>query len=146
MDKKKNPVGRPSELAESLEKAKAYLMGGYKTEVTSDVLPSVAGLACYLGKSREAMYEYGKKSKEFSDILEGILCLQENTLINKGLTGAFNPTITKLMLTKHGYSDKQAIDHTSSDGSLPTVITLTGRTDEGSEDTNTSETDSSISG
>ena len=36
---------------------------------------------------------------------------QEKDLINKGLTGDFNSTITKLILTKHGYSDKQDIDH-----------------------------------
>ena len=113
-DKKK--VGRPSELAECLIKAKEYLLGGY--EIFGDVVPSVAGLACYLGKSREAMYEYARKDNEFSDTLEAIKTVQENKLINKGLTGEFNSPIVKLMLANHGYSEKQSIDHQSSDGSM----------------------------
>ena len=51
-EKKKNPVGRPSELLETLEKAKEYLYGGY--EKFDEVIPSIAGLACYaeVGASR----------------------------------------------------------------------------------------------
>ena len=122
-DKKK--VGRPSELAECLIKAKEYLLGDYET--FGDVVPSVAGLACYLGKHKSSMYEYAKQNKEFSDTLEAIKTLQENKLINGGLTSSFNPTITKLMLSNHGYSEKQEIDHQSSDGSMspkPTRIEL----------------------
>ena len=121
----KKKIGRPSELADCLVKAKEYLLGGYET--FGDVVPSVAGLACYLGKSREAMYEYARNNKDFSDTLESIKTMQENKLINKGLTGEFNATITKLMLSNHGYSEKQEIDHQSSDGSMspkPTRIEL----------------------
>ncbi|WP_241606910.1 DNA-packaging protein [Rosenbergiella epipactidis] len=121
----KNKVGRPSKLAESIEKAREYLMGGYKT--VEDVVPSVAGLACYLGISRSTAQEYAKDNAEFSGTLEAIKTLQENKLINKGLVGDFNPTITKLMLANHGYSDKAEIDNKSSDGSMtpkPTTIQL----------------------
>lgn len=121
----KNKVGRPSKLAESIEKAKEYLMGGYET--VGDVVPSVAGLACYLGISRSTAQEYAKDNTEFSGTLEAIKTLQENKLINKGLVGDFNPTITKLMLANHGYSDKAEIDNKSSDGSMtpkPTTIQL----------------------
>lgn len=123
----KNKVGRPSELADCLVKAKEYLLGDYET--FGDVVPSVAGLACYLGKSREAMYEYARNNKEFSDTLDSIKTMQENKLINKGLSGEFNATITKLMLSNHGYSEKQELDHKSSDGSMsekPTKIILMG--------------------
>lgn len=121
----KNKIGRPSKLAESIEKAKEYLMGGY--EAVGDVVPSVAGLACYLGISRSTAQEYAKDNAEFSGTLEAIKTLQENKLINKGLVGDFNPTITKLMLANHGYSDKAEIDNKSSDGSMtpkPTTIQL----------------------
>lgn len=121
----KNKVGRPSKLAESIEKAKEYLMGGF--EAVGDVVPSVAGLACYLGISRSTAQEYAKDNAEFSGTLEAIKTLQENKLINKGLIGDFNPTITKLMLANHGYSDKAEIDNKSSDGSMtpkPTTIQL----------------------
>ncbi|MCX8602669.1 MULTISPECIES: DNA-packaging protein, partial [unclassified Gilliamella] len=97
----KKKIGRPSELADCLVKAKEYLLGDYET--FGDVVPSVAGLACYLGKHKSSMYSYAEQSKEFSDTLEAIKTLQENKLINGGLTSSFNPTITKLMLSNHGY-------------------------------------------
>ncbi|MEY0282157.1 DNA-packaging protein [Providencia rettgeri] len=130
----KTKMGRPSKFAESLIKAKEYLMGGYET--VGDVIPSVAGLACYLGVSRKTVYEWVKESTDLSDTLEGILAMQENKLINKGLNGDFNPTITKLMLANHGYSEKQEVDHKSSDNSMsPTKIVLVaGGSNDGSED------------
>ncbi len=130
----KTKMGRPSKFAESLAKAKEYLMGGYET--VGDVVPSVAGLACYLGGSRKTVYEWVKESTDLSDTLEGILAMQENKLINKGLNGDFNPTITKLMLANHGYSEKQEVDHKSSDSSMsPTKIVLVaGGNNDGSED------------
>ncbi|EOV8087956.1 MULTISPECIES: DNA-packaging protein [Providencia] len=130
----KTKMGRPSKFAESLVKAKEYLMGGY--EAVGDVVPSVAGLACYLGVSRKTVYEWVKESTDLSDTLEGILAMQENKLINKGLNGDFNPTITKLMLANHGYSEKQEVDHKSSDSSMsPTKIVLVaGGNNDGSED------------
>ncbi len=45
-----------------------------------------------------------------------ILARQKRTLINKGLTGVFNATIVKLMLSKHGYSEK--VDQTVT-GAVP---------------------------
>ncbi|MGK4231240.1 DNA-packaging protein [Providencia hangzhouensis] len=130
----KTKMGRPSKFAESLVKAKEYLMGGYET--VGDVIPSVAGLACYLGVSRKTVYEWVKESTDLSDTLEGILAMQENKLINKGLNGDFNPTITKLMLANHGYSEKQEVDHKSSDSSMsPTKIVLVaGGNNDGSKD------------
>ena len=113
----KKKVGRPSELAECLIKAEEYLLGGYET--FGDVVPSVAGLACYLGKHKASMYNYAEQSTEFFDTLEAIKTVQENKLLNGGLTGSFNSTIAKLMLSNHGYSEKQEIDHQSSDGSMP---------------------------
>lgn len=119
----KKKMGRPSKFAESLVKAKDYLMGGYET--VGDVVPSVAGLACYLGISRSTAQQYAKENEDFSGTLEAIKTLQENRLINKGLIGDFNPTITKLMLANHGYHDKQEIDNKSSDGSMSPVRELT---------------------
>lgn len=115
-----NPVGRPSELKATLEKAKEYLYGGYET--VGEVIPSIAGLACYTEKSRGNIYAYGDQSEEFKDILEGILRLQESKLINAGLKGDFNPTITKLILTKHGYSDKQELEHSGNISGLAPIV------------------------
>lgn len=128
MEKEKNKIGRPAAINdETIVKAKDYLYGGYEKD--GGVIPSVAGLACYLGIGRSTIYDYQKAypKSEFSDILEGIAAMQENKLLNGGLKGEFNATITKLMLTKHDYSDK--VDNISSDNSMspkPTTIRLVG--------------------
>lgn len=94
-----------------------------------DLVPSIAGLACELGITRETCRAWGldEDKQEFSVILDKIMKGQERKLINGGLKGDFNSPITKMMLTKHGYSDKVEQDNTSSDGSMspsPTVIHL----------------------
>lgn len=113
----KNPVGRPNELLDTLEKAKQYLLEGW--QIVGDVIPSVAGLACYTGKRRSTIYDYASKNEEFSDILEGILSLQENRLLNGSLAGNLNSTIAKLILTKHGYTDKQELQANVTSQELP---------------------------
>ncbi|SPP30990.1 hypothetical protein ARAF_0092 [Arsenophonus endosymbiont of Aleurodicus floccissimus] len=112
MSKKK--IGRSSKLAVSLEKANAYLMSEYKT--VGDVVPSVAGLACYLAIRRSIAQEYAKENSAFSGTLAAIKTTQENSLINKWLTGEFNATIAKLMLSNHGYAEKQETALTDKDG------------------------------
>lgn len=112
-----NEIGRPSGLTpELIEKAKEYMLGGFKE--FGNVVPSVAGLGCYLGVSRSTIYEYKDLSKEFSYTLEAILMKQEMLLINGGLDQSFSGTITKLMLTNHGYSDKTATDITTNGESM----------------------------
>lgn len=96
-------MARPTKLTdELLESAEDYL-SNYTTQI-----PSVAGLALHLGVSRETIYAWDNDniSDKFSDILSRVRSLQETKLVDKGLTGEFNSTITKLMLTKHGYSDR----------------------------------------
>lgn len=115
----KNPVGRPNELLDVLELAKKYAMGDW--QIVGDVIPSVAGLACYAGKRRNTIYDYASKNEEFSNILEAILALQENKLLNGSLAGNMNSTIAKLILTKHGYSDKQEISADIKTIELPSV-------------------------
>ena len=105
-------MGRPTDYNEDiLNKAKAYL----EKPRAESLLPSVAGLAIELELSRSTIYDWASQEdkKEFSDILERLLAKQEKELTENGLLGEFNSTITKLMLTKHGYSDKQETDLTS---------------------------------
>lgn len=121
----KRPVGRPSELTpEVIEKAWAYLKGGYQQQ--GNAVPSVAGLAFGLGKHRDTMYEWADQNAEFSDILKAINTAQEMLLIDGALTGDFNAPFTKLLMTKHGYSDKMETDVTSKGEAvvMPSVIEL----------------------
>lgn len=111
-------AGRPSIYTpELLERARDYVLN-YADY--GDMIPSIAGLACELKISRDTCHAWAKDDDkpEFSDIIRDIAQAQERKLVNGGLSGDLNPQITKLVLAKHGYSDKQEIDHTSSDGSM----------------------------
>ena len=100
------PAGRPTLYTpELIDKACEYLEV-YEKEL-KEAIPSIAGLAVYLHISRETVHTWAKDEgkEEFSDICKELMAKQELKLSSKGLTGDFNSTITKLMLTKHNYSD-----------------------------------------
>ena len=83
-------------------------------------LPSKGGLAVYLNVTRETVYDWAQKYPEFSYIIERLGAIQEERLLNNGLSGTYNPTIAKVLLTKHGY--REGIDNTTNDKDLPTPI------------------------
>ena len=101
------PAGRRTTWSKALEKkAWEYANGGWEEQ--GDRTPSVVGLCGYINRSKSIIYDWAKdKNKQFSDILSAINEKQEAELLKFGLSGDFNSTITKLMLTKHGYHDKQ---------------------------------------
>jgi hypothetical protein len=128
-DSQPNKGGRPTDYSpEILTKAQEYLDSrednievavsdsGRHTSVYREVkLPTIEGLAYHLKVSRDTIYEWEKHEdkKAFSDIISDLRAKQAERLINQGLSGNYNSTIAKLMLHKHGYSDKQEIDHTT---------------------------------
>jgi hypothetical protein len=83
-------------------------------------LLTIEGLSTYIGVARSTLYLWAQKDPEFSDILDGIMARQGDELIQKGLKGEYNPTITKLMLSKHGY--RESSDITTDGKALPTPI------------------------
>lgn len=98
-------AGRPTDYSDDvLTEARAYLTG-FK-ELHDHAIPSAVGLAKVLGIARSTLYLWAEEHEEFSDILSMLKSNQELELLNKGLTGDFNSTIAKLILTKHDYSDK----------------------------------------
>ena len=104
---KKNVIGRPTSYSISvLKKARRYIT---EYEDVKDMIPSVVGLVKFIGVSRATINRWrNEKGKEdFRDILDEINETQAQVLINKGLSGDFNSNITKLVLGKHGYHDKQ---------------------------------------
>lgn len=117
-------AGRPTVYGPHiLKRARGYLTS-YKD--MGDEVPSVAGLACVLGVVRDTCYDWANDpaKSEFSYILKELAQRQERALVNGGLRGEYNPSITKMMMTKHGYSDRVETDHTSSDGTMtPQVVT-----------------------
>lgn len=108
----KNPGGRPTSYSnEMLSTAKDYLEN-FK-DVYDDAIPSIAGLACVLGVSKSTVYLWRDSHQEFSDTLNRILTSQERNTLNGGVTGVFNPTISKLILANHGYSDSATVTQTT---------------------------------
>lgn len=106
-------VGRPTDYSKEILDKSNYYISNYRDN--GDVMPSVAGLSTYLKIARSTIYDWASQEdkKEFSDILQNLLSEQERTLLNQGLNGQFNPSITKLALGKHGYTDKADV---TSDG------------------------------
>jgi hypothetical protein len=95
---------------------KGYVMYDNKLKVK---IPTVGGLARYLRVARSTIYLWGEKHPEFSDIIEILGAEQEDRLINKGLGGDYNPTISKVLLSKHGYREKIDQDLTSGGKPIP---------------------------
>ncbi len=101
-------MARPTKYNEEvLEKAKDYIDNH---EQYDDLVPSVVGLTGAIDVSRSTLYKWAEENDEFSDILQHINEVQERKLLSGGLGGDFNSNIVKLMLGKHGYSDKHDID------------------------------------
>lgn len=131
MEPVKRGVGRPTKYDDMmLAKAQLYL-DTYKEQ--GDVVPTLVGMALALDVATNTLYNWAENevSAEFLSIFTRVEQMQHRILVNQGLVGAFNPAITKMMLTKHGYSDKAEVDHSSSDGSMtpkPAVIELVAPT------------------
>jgi len=83
-------------------------------------LPTIEGLALYLGVDRTTIYEWEGKHKEFSHTLDKIRAEQQQRLIDNGLSGDYNPVIAKLILSSnHGMREKS--DITTNDESITNV-------------------------
>lgn len=118
----KRAVGRPTSYTEEiLLKTIAYVESCNDTEEDKESgvkakvnLPSIEGLAYEIKVNRDNIYEWCKTNKDFSDIIDDLRAKQARTLLNKGLSGEYNSTIAKVLLTKHGY--REGIETTDKDG------------------------------
>lgn len=105
-------MSRPTKYTkEQFEKAEAFVKDSTQFGY---VVPSAAALAVVLGVGRKTLYNWGDAHPEFLHMLDQLQTTQEAELLENGLKSIFNPVITKLMLGKHGYTDKQEI--TGKDG------------------------------
>ena len=127
----KRPVGRPEKYGPAiLKQTEEYLnlcQDGYRRIVQSKgrrsvmyghervvKVPTLGGLARFLRIDRTTIYDWAKKNREFSHIIGDLMSEQEDRLINNGLSGDYNPTIAKVLLTKHGY--REGVEHANPDG------------------------------
>jgi hypothetical protein len=97
---------------ELVQKAKDYLRDWKKL---GDKIPSIEALACELKIHRDTIHYWKSSNYDdiravFSDIVSDILAEQARTLHNNGLSGDYNASITKLILSKHGYTEKKEVE------------------------------------
>ena len=136
-----HPGGRPTDYSEEmLEKTKQYILDcneehevryrptlGEKDEIINEPyihynpkIPTIEGLAFELKINKSTVYEWENKHPEFSNVIDGLRNKQASQLVNKGLSGQYNSTIAKVLLTKHGY--REGADLTTNDRDLPAPI------------------------
>ena len=116
-------AGRPSEFDEHINEMTREYLDSYDSQI-----PTLAGLSLHLGVNKSTIYAWNDATShkdglvadeiysQFSALLGNLKAEAEDKLIEKGLTGDFNAAITKLMLTKHGYSDKEHKEISGPDG------------------------------
>jgi hypothetical protein len=99
---------------EYIDKAEHYLKN---YEEYGDTIPTHEGMADVMGVGRSTLYFWAKdEEKEMSTILSRCNAKQARRVINKSLLGDYNPTIAKLLLGKHGYSEKTDNTHSGPNG------------------------------
>lgn len=86
-------------------------------------LPTIEGLAYHLGINKDTIYTWRKEKEEFSDLIDELLAKQARELVNKGLSGDYNPTIAKVLLSKHGYRDAQEVTGLDGKDLIPETLT-----------------------
>lgn len=94
-------IGRPTEFNENTVKmVEKYIKDDFKKD---EIVPTITGLAIYLGITRQTIYDWSSKNEEFSDIMGILMTTQEKRLLSGSLTNKLNTKIATLMLVKHGY-------------------------------------------
>ena len=104
-------AGRPTKYKEeeTIAKAKAYINGDFLMD--GDVIPTEEGLAPYLGVCTSTLDNWEADYPEFLGTLRALKAKQKRILINMGLTGDFQSTIAKLMLSSnHGINEKSEVE------------------------------------
>ena len=92
---------------EVAKKANDYILN---PKVYGDIVPTVEGLAVALGMSRENLYKMAEKNEIILHTMELLNTHQSKLLITGGLLNRFNAAITRLLLSRHGYIEKQQVE------------------------------------
>lgn len=119
MTKEKNKGGRPSKYNEEfIDEVDVYLEQNKDTRDRHGKLivnlPTKEGLAQHLDVTKKTLLNWAEEHEEFLHALKKIDAEQQKRLLNSGLSGDYNSTIAKLILSSnHGMAEKTQQDHTS---------------------------------
>lgn len=131
MEEKKNKFGRPTKYDKKyISKIDMYLkicqdeekqvvkQSSEKYEMFDNKLkvklPTIDGFARFINIPKRTLYEWKDKHPDFSHSLDKIVTEQQERLINSGLSGEYNSTIAKLILSSnHGMREKSETDITT---------------------------------
>jgi len=90
---------------------KGYEMYDNKLKVK---LPTIEGFALFIDVSKKTLYNWRDEHNEFLHALGKIEKEQQKRLVNMGLSGEYNSTIAKLILSSnHGMREKTETDITT---------------------------------
>ena len=91
----KNPVGRPTKYSPEMQAQAEEYLETYAD--LGDVVPTFVGLALHLDVTTKTIYNWATEEKpEFLRIFTRVEQMQHRGLVNGGLSGGFNPAITKI--------------------------------------------------
>lgn len=111
---------------EVLEKATAYIEGGWKDE-HGHFMPSRVGLCKVLKIHRCTSYRWQEVNPEFDALMKYLETAQEHEIWEKGLRKEASEGLCKLALANFGYGDRQRIDHTTNGESIKSFSEMYGQ-------------------
>lgn len=86
--------------------------------------PNAGGMAVALRVDRDTLYTWSKKHPEFKEVMRLMNAIQQDRLMNAGLSGRYNATIASLILGRHGYRKKIDNKVSNPDGSMRPLADL----------------------
>lgn len=91
-----------------------------------DNIPSIVGLARHIGVVTRTLYNWSEHPEhvELLHTIEAVKEFQHFAALNGSIVGDLNPVISKLVLSNHGYSDKQQTELTGA-GQGPVEVDCT---------------------
>jgi len=94
----------PDELSEKIDEFDEYC-------IEKEISYTMASLAKFCGVHEETLINY-KSNPDFSSLIKKAMQNAKIALMDNGLRGVYNPTLTIFLLkTNHGMQDKQVIEN-----------------------------------
>lgn len=89
---------------------KMYQLGRRVQVVERARVPTKKGYAFFIGKHPNTLEKWATDHPEMAVALDMLMAAQEEALISNGLSGRYNPVVTKLMLmNNHNYKEKSEV-------------------------------------